>query len=399
MNNWKETTLGEVGRIVTGKTPPTDCLDYYGGNVPFVTPRDMDYRKAIDSTERYLTEDGVNVVKGSYIPNKTIMVSCIGSNMGKVAVASKGCVTNQQINSIIVDDTHYSPDFIYYNLSQRQAEFQNLSGGGSALPILNKGHFAQITITCPPLPKQNAIAAILSSFDDKIELLRRQNKTLKQIAQTIFKEWFVNFIVNGEKLKVNSKTGLPEGWRIGNLGEIGKQITERVKNETDRKVLSAVNTGDLVLSENYFSKQVYSKTIEKYIKCDLGDFAYNPARINIGSIGRNNLGLLGAVSPVYVVFRPNACFGRWLEFIIQTNSFKGHVEKFANGSVRQTLNYDGFSRFKLVIPDKNTLKIFDELIASLDKKILSNNSQIQTLSRLRDAILPKLMKGVIRVKF
>jgi type I restriction enzyme S subunit len=190
---------------------------------------------------------------------------------------------------------------------------------------------------------------------------------------------------------------IPEGWRVGRLGETGKQITQKVKKEENRKVLSAVSSGNLVLSEDYFTKQVFSKSLEKYIICDIGDFAYNPARINIGSIGRNKT-TDGAVSPVYVVFRPNKNIGKYLEFVFKTNSFSMHVEKFANGSVRQALNYDGFSRFELLIPNEFVLEKFNQIILNLEEKINFNNSQIQTLSTLCDTLLPKLMKGEIRVK-
>ncbi len=129
---WRVGKLGDLGKIVTGKTPSTKVAEYFGGNVPFITPSDMDGKKTISRTARYLTEDGVNAVKSAKIPAGSIMVSCIGSDMGKVACTVQDSVTNQQINSIIAND--YSREYIYYNLSQRKEELQNLAGGGSAVP-------------------------------------------------------------------------------------------------------------------------------------------------------------------------------------------------------------------------------------------------------------------------
>src|SRR3990167_8697908 len=99
---WPETTLDQLGRIVTGKTPPSARSDYFGGDIPFVTPTDFDGRRTIDTTGRYLTEKGADSVASSRIPARAVMVSCIGSDMGKAAVAGRDCVTNQQINSIVV---------------------------------------------------------------------------------------------------------------------------------------------------------------------------------------------------------------------------------------------------------------------------------------------------------
>ncbi|MFN5894602.1 MAG: restriction endonuclease subunit S, partial [Dolichospermum sp.] len=163
---WRVGKLGDLGKIVTGKTPSTKVAEYFGGNVPFITPSDMDGKKTISRTARYLTEDGVNAVKSAKIPAGSIMVSCIGSDMGKVACTVQDSVTNQQINSIIAND--YSREYIYYNLSQRKEELQNLAGGGSAVPILNKGHFSNIEILIPDIYLLKQFDNFSNTFTKKI---------------------------------------------------------------------------------------------------------------------------------------------------------------------------------------------------------------------------------------
>jgi type I restriction enzyme S subunit len=125
---WRETTLDQLGRIVTGKTPPSSCPDYFGGDIPFVTPTDFDGRRIIDTTGRYLTEQGADSVASSRVPARAVMVSCIGSDMGKAAVSGGECVTNQQINSIVVADDDDAL-FVYYNLSTRKTEIRTAAGG------------------------------------------------------------------------------------------------------------------------------------------------------------------------------------------------------------------------------------------------------------------------------
>ncbi len=234
---WRETTLDQLGRIVTGKTPLSSREDCFGGDIPFVTPTDFDARRTIDSTGRYLTEKGAGSLGGSRIPGRAVMVSCIGSDMGKAAVAGRDCVTNQQINSIIVT-TDDDPLFVYYNLSNRKAEIRT-AAGGSAQPILNKSAFGQLDILLPLPMEQRAIAHILGTLDDKIELNRRMNETLEAMARALFKSWFVDFDPVRAKAEgrdpglpkpladpfparlVDSELGeIPLGWGVGRFGDV-----------------------------------------------------------------------------------------------------------------------------------------------------------------------------------
>ncbi|MFO5474073.1 MAG: restriction endonuclease subunit S, partial [Dolichospermum sp.] len=180
---WRVGKLGDLGKIVTGKTPSTKVAEYFGGNVPFITPSDMDGKKTISRTARYLTEDGVNAVKSAKIPAGSIMVSCIGSDMGKVACTVQDSVTNQQINSIIAND--YSREYIYYNLSQRKEELQNLAGGGSAVPILNKGHFSNIEILIPDIYLLKQFDNFSNTFTKKIYENDEESHILATLRDTL----------------------------------------------------------------------------------------------------------------------------------------------------------------------------------------------------------------------
>jgi len=221
---WNESTIGNIGRVVTGKTPPTSDPENYGGTLPFITPSDMKGQKFIGSTERTISVKGIKHVKNLLIPPKTVFVSCIGSDMGKVGITTVESVTNQQINAVIVDegvDTNY----VYYNLFARKDELQRLATSGSAQPILNKGHFSQLKIEIPPLSEQKAIASILCALDDKIELNRKMNETSEAVARAIFKSWFVVFDpipgLGPHKEWQDSPLGkIPKGWRVGTMGEI-----------------------------------------------------------------------------------------------------------------------------------------------------------------------------------
>ena len=160
--------LGDLGKIVTGKTPSTKNSAFWDGTVPFVTPKDIQGLKHIEQTERYITKDGLGAVKGSIIPPKAVCVSCIG-NIGYVGMTTVECVSNQQINSIIVNEDN-NADFVYYLIKSLWPLFKNYEGQSTTLSILNKTQFSKIEVDVPDLKAQERIAAILSSIDEKIAI-------------------------------------------------------------------------------------------------------------------------------------------------------------------------------------------------------------------------------------
>ena len=223
------------------------------------------------------------------------------------------------------------------------------------------------------------------------------NHNLEEQLKSLFKSWFLNFDIFEENELIDSEFGkIPKIWKIVSLGDVTCRIKDKV-GAKHYKVLSAINTGHLQLSEEYFSKQVFSKNIEKYLIVKKNEFAYNPARINIGSIGINDLGFTGCVSPVYVVFKSEEKYEHFMNMFIKTKIFKREVELRAYGSVRQTLNWDDFSLIRLVYPSIEFIEKYNEVYESYHNIIKHNNKEIENLTKLRDILLPKLMSGEIDV--
>lgn len=175
---WNRVKVGDLGRVVTGKTPKTAEKDNYGGHIMFVTPSDDMDAKYIYSTGKTVTEKGRDSVKGAIIPAGTICVSCIGSDLGKVVITTEECITNQQINSIIVDTANYDIDFVYYSMLILGKELNFHSKTSTAVPIVNKSSFSSYEIICPDIDEQKRIAGILTAIDSKIEENSRINDNL-----------------------------------------------------------------------------------------------------------------------------------------------------------------------------------------------------------------------------
>jgi len=287
---------------------------------------------------------------------------------------------------------------------------------GTTMPSLNQAIIERIPLRIPPLHQQRAIAQVLGTLDDKIQLNRRMSETLEEMARALFESWFVRFDPVRAKMEgrdpglppdlaalfpdrlVDSELGeVPAGWEIGTFGAIIKERTERVAGR-QAVVLSAVSSGKLVPSEEFFNKRVHSRDISRYLLVEQGDFAYNPARINIGSIGMLQDDVVGAVSPVYVVFRPRKEFGWFLEFSLRRASVRAWIETLASGSVRQTLSYRDFASIPCVIPPVQLVEEFNKRWLTLREGIRSRDAESRTLAEIRDTLLPKLISGELRVK-
>ena len=149
------------------------------------------------------------------------------------------------------------------------------------------------------------------------------------------------------------------------------------------------------MSEEYFTKQVFSESIEKYLLVRPGDFAYNPARVNIGSLGLNEYPFDGCVSPVYVVFRCEDGYNHFFDLYRTTKPFKDEVLSRSSGGVRQTLGYKDFSLIQVVYPPKNVVESFNSMYEGLIAVQRSNLKENEILSSQRDSLLPLLLSGQI----
>ena len=171
----KKIHISDIGKIITGKTPRTSVAENYDGDIPFLTPSDDLSHKSAPRTTKTLTEKGLNEVRNCLLPPRSICVSCIGSDLGKVVMTIEPTVTNQQFNSII-PNKNFNADFVYYLMTLVGSKTS------TAVPIINKSSFSNYEVEVPDLETQEKIASILSSLDSKIELNRRINDNLKSTA-------------------------------------------------------------------------------------------------------------------------------------------------------------------------------------------------------------------------
>ena len=148
---WRMGMVSDFGIVVTGKTPSSENPEDFGDLMPFVTPGDFTkYSKFAFGAERWLSKTGIDRLKGKVLPEGSVIVTCIGSDMGKVAIASCKCITNQQMNTIVVEEHEYS-DYLFYALSSMSKELKAMALGSSTMPLLNKSDFEKLKVIIPPI--------------------------------------------------------------------------------------------------------------------------------------------------------------------------------------------------------------------------------------------------------
>jgi type I restriction enzyme S subunit len=388
MGEWREYKIGELGEVVTGKTPSSKNREDFGDHMPFVTPSDYKYyNKWAEYTERRLSATGIEKLKGKVLPPKSAMVTCIRSDMGKVALNKVPVITNQQINSIVPNNEIADPDFLYYSLVSEYDTLRMLGQSGTAVPIVNKGDFEDLVLPVPSLPEQRAIASVLSSLDDKVDLLQRQNKTLEKLAETVFRQWFAE----GETPagRVNDLIEILPGFafKSENFVELGNYRLVTIKNVQD---------GYLDLSRTDHLQEIPGQ-MPDYCKLDQGDILLSLT----GNVGRcclvtdQNLLLNQRVAKLQPRDKNNRGFAYTFFRMTATRRL---LEELAKGTAQANLSPVETKDLEMPLPDEGRLSLFADKANPLIDKVLLNYIQIRALTQMRDTLLPKLMSGEMRVK-
>lgn len=260
----------------------------------------------------------------------------------------------------------------------------------------------------PSLPEQCAIGAVLSSLDDKIELLREQNKTLETTAQVIFKEWFVNYNFPGSTGKmIDSDLGqIPEGWRVGKLGELinfvvdNRGKTPLITGYTDNAI-PLVEVNALIAD----GRVVDISQCKKFVNQSTYDSWFRKGHPKSGDILVSTVGSIGQIAQIFnekisiaqniIALRCDE-FGNYLYQLLK--SIQSEIISLDISSVQPSIKVPHLLNVRVIEPTDELKTRFEETVSPITGKIYQNTVQIQTLSVLRDSLLPKLMKGEVRVK-
>ena len=338
------------------------------------------------------------------IGNISILVGCIGWDMGNVGVVNKKCAFNQQINAITNFSESYNPYYIYYLLSGKKELFRRIAGV-TRTPILKKSDFENIELIVPDRTMQDRIATLLKQFDDKIALNNRVNATLEAMAKTLYDYWFVQFDfpdekgrpykTSGGKMVYNEELGreIPAGWDVVPLQAIAHIVQG---NSPEGETLN--ETGDGMVF--YQGKADFGFRFP-----DVRTYTTSPYRI-----AEKFDTLLSVRAPVGSVnmAREKCCIGRGLaaircdfpSFMYYTlMKIQPHLEKYSGiGTTFNAITKDDIMAFIILQPHRSQISHFEKIVSNYDKDIMCRTEENRRLAALRDWLLPMLMNGQVGFK-
>lgn len=183
--NWRKVEIKDFGNIVTGKTPSSENPEDFGNEMPFVTPGDFkEYNKFALGAERDLSEVGYKKLKNKILPSGSVILTCIGSDMGKIAIATQDCITNQQMNSIVVHNSFFT-DYLYYCLQSISDEIKGIAMGGSTMPMLSKSDFEKIEIIKPEENILKKFEKVMKPMNELSIAYSSENQKLTELKELL----------------------------------------------------------------------------------------------------------------------------------------------------------------------------------------------------------------------
>jgi type I restriction enzyme S subunit len=376
MSEWKPYKLDEIatklGDGLHGTPKYDDAGEYYfinGSNL-------VNGKIVINSNTKKVTQEEYNKYKKE-LSDRTILLG-INGTIGNVALFNnEKCILGKSACYINVDKKFDKQFIKYILLSDGFQNYIKTNATGTTIKNVGLKLIREYEALIPSdINEQQEIASILSSLDDKIELNLQMNQTLEAMAQAIFKEWFVNFNFPGFDGELVD--GLPKGWKMGKI----KDVCE-IKYGKDHKHLGegkipVYGSGGIM---RFADQPIYSNhSILIPRKGTLSNLFYVSTPF-------------WSVDTMFYTIIKSEYLQKYLFYLLKTLNLASRNV----GSAVPSLTTDVLNKIEIVIPDDKTLKAFELIISSFYSKLEENNSQINSLTQIRDSILPKLMTGKIRL--
>jgi type I restriction enzyme S subunit len=324
--------------------------------------------------------------------------SAVGK-IGRMRIKNVRCFLNQRVGKIVpLNQFECNQQYLYYVLNRKEINLllaSNASGSANQANI-SASQIKEIMIPQPPRVIQDKIVNVLTSLDEKIDSNEARIKLLAKTTQLIYQSWFSDFDYLGATGEMQD--GIPAGWINSTVFENTKEIREKNKDNFDYPVLSVVKEGEFKLSDDVFTKQVYSKSTTNYKVIKRNQVGYNPARANIGSIAMLTDFDVGLVSPIYTVFEVmESITPTFFYYYMKQPMFVEGIKHHAIGTTRQNFPFEAFRMFAMVVPPIALQKRFEEITNPIEQKISKLKEENAVLAETRDTLLPKLISGELPV--
>jgi type I restriction enzyme S subunit len=388
-SEWKECRLGNlINYINRGITPK------YGDakGIPIINQKCIRNGKIIDDFMKYHDCNSLYTNEKELQINDILINSTGVGTVGRVAIFNKGgrYLADSHVTILRVNNSKIHPNFLFFNLRGRENEIENYAEGSTGQVELGREKLKEIDIILPPLPEQRAIASVLSSLDDKIDLLHRQNTTLEKMAETLFRKWFVE---DGK-----------EEWEetiIGNVTTIKGGTTPNTKEAKFWDGNIYWSTPKDLSNQQYVFLFDTERKITKEGLEQIGSGLLPKGTVLLSS--RAPIGYLAiagvpvAINQGYIAIICDAEISNYFMYLWCKHNME-EIQNAGNGSVFQEISKSVFKHLPITVSPIELLRKFDKTIESHFEKIKINQAQIRTLTTLRDTLLSKLMSGEVKLK-
>lgn len=385
-DDWEQRKLDSLGKIITGNTPSTSKKEYWSPNsdgVVWITPTDINSVKT-QCSERLLTKDGASQAR--IVPANSILVTCIAS-IGKNTINTVEAAFNQQINALV---PHFSNSyFILTMLNNMESAFKRVAGT-SATSIINKKEFGQLSVLLPEIEEQNKIGRIFELIDNNITLHQCKLEKLKLTKKALLQKLFPK---NGKHIPEIRFKGFTDAWEQRKFSEITYLSGIKNKENKPYESYSISNEFGFIPQNEQFENGGTMKTADKsmYYIVTQNSFAYNPARINVGSIGYYDKPDNVIVSSLYEVFKTTEIVNdKFLWHWFKSNQFNHLIEKYQEGGVRLYFYYDKLCKGTIELPTIDEQNKISNLLESLDLYITLHQRKLERLQEVKKGLLQKM---------
>ena len=411
---WKEVRLGDVcTRVCSGGTPKSTDASYYEGNIPWLNTKEVNFNR-IYSTEKTISETGLNNSSAKWIAPNTVTVAMYGATAGRSCIIKVPLTTNQACCNLTIDDKVADYEYVYYSLKNDYSKLVSLANGG-AQQNLNAQIIKDYVLQLPSLSHQHRIASILSSLDRKIELNNKINADLEEMAQAIFKNWFVDFEPFKDGKFVESELGMiPEGWKVISLNEIldnvsgysykGSELQSSniamatIKNFERKGGFKTEGYKEIVISKKIKETQfvdIFDVLVAHTDLTQNAEIVGNPA-IVLSKGGYEKL--IMSMDLTKVISKIDGITNGLLYCILSTSRFKEHALGYVNGTTVLHMSKKAVPEYTCAFPkDINQIRDLCITLDSIYKRMAVTYEEFSRLSALRDTLLPKLMSGELEV--
>jgi type I restriction enzyme S subunit len=421
-SDWQIKSVDDVCvRVTSGGTPSRREPSYYtGGTWPWVKTQELQ-DKWIDDTEEHITDEAVASSSAKVLPARTVLVAMYGATVGQLGILRRPMTCNQACSALVVDPWAADYRYLYFQLLHIRSQLKALATG-AAQQNLSGVLIKSLRFPFPLLPEQRAIAHILGTLDDKIELNRKQNETLEAMARALFKAWFVDFEPVRAKMEgrwqrgqslpglpahlydlfpdrlVESELGeIPEGWEMRSLDSIANYLNglalQKFPPESDDEFLPVIKIAQLRAGNTNGADRASARIKPEYVVVD-GDVLFSwsgSLEVEVWNGGR------GALNQ-HLFKVTSDTVSKWFYFF----ATRHHLQSFRAIAADKATTMGHIQRkhltdARVAVASPEGMKKFDIAIAPLFDQLVSNAQQSRSLAQLRDTLLPKLISGELRV--